>query len=74
MAELMIMGMRLVSEGVSAEAFALRFNVGLEEVYGEEIERLLRWGLVEWSGDNANILRLTEGGRLLGNRVFREFL
>ena len=74
MAETMMMGMRLVLEGVSARMFADRFNIGLEQVYGKEIEKLRKWGLVEWAGENADMLRITEQGRLLGNRVFSEFL
>ena len=74
MAETMMMGMRLVFEGVSANAFEQRFEIGLEQVYGKEIRKLLALGLVEWAGENFETLRITEQGRLLGNIVFREFL
>ena len=74
MAEMMMMGMRLVFEGVSANAFEQRFKIGLEQVYGKEIRKLLALGLVEWAGEYSEILRITEQGRLLGNMVFREFL
>lgn len=74
MAEAMMMGMRLVAEGVSAEAFARRFDVRLEQAYAAEIEKLLKFGLVEWVGGESGVLRITEHGRLLGNHVFKEFL
>ena len=74
MAETMMLGMRLVSEGVSAKGFLERFGIPLLQVYGSQIEKLQRLGLVEWAGDGADSLRLTEAGRLLGNQVFMEFL
>jgi oxygen-independent coproporphyrinogen-3 oxidase len=74
MSETMIMGMRLILEGISTIAFYKRFGLGLEQVYGDEIDKLRKWGLVEWSSDNPDILRLTNKGCLLGNRVFSEFL
>lgn len=69
--ETMITGLRLVDEGVSDAAFRERFGIGLNERFPAEIERLERWGLLEWSNSR---LRLTKKGRLLGNRVFLEFL
>lgn len=73
-AETMIMGLRLTQEGVSARAFAARFGAALPELFGKQIERLCASGLLEWAGDQGDILRLTTRGRLLGNRVFIEFL
>jgi oxygen-independent coproporphyrinogen III oxidase len=70
MAETMIMGLRLVQEGVSKLRFFQRFNKTLESVYGAEIDRLIKLGLLEWGGDSNNSLRLTTRGRLLGNQVF----
>jgi oxygen-independent coproporphyrinogen-3 oxidase len=71
----MMMGLRLVQEGVSAHAFQARFGESLEAVFSSEIRRLEQLGLLEWVGDvDERRLRLTRGGRLLGNRVFMEFL
>lgn len=71
MGETMMMGLRLVREGVADAGFRQRFGVGIREAFPERIEMLLRQGLLEWAGA---ALRLTDRGVLLGNRVFREFV
>jgi len=71
MGETMMMGLRLVREGVSDAAFRSRFGCSMREVFGQEIGKLENWGLVEWLEDT---LRLTARGRLLGNQVFLEFV
>jgi oxygen-independent coproporphyrinogen-3 oxidase len=74
--ETMMMGLRLVQEGVSARRFAARFGQSLEQVFGPQIERLLGLGLLEWAENvtEGNSLRLTHEARLLGNQVFVEFI
>jgi oxygen-independent coproporphyrinogen-3 oxidase len=74
MGEVMMMGLRLTAEGVSRAAFLERFGEPLETAYGPQIERLVVAGLLEWGGEDRDILRLTKRGRLLGNRVFMEFV
>lgn len=69
--ETMMMGLRLVQEGVSDAAFRARFGQPLTDLFAPQIERLKSLGLLEWHGDR---LRLTRRGRLLGNRVFVEFI
>jgi oxygen-independent coproporphyrinogen-3 oxidase len=64
-------GLRLVEEGVADARFRARFGVGLEEAFGETIERLVAGGLLERTADG---VRLSPRGRLLGNQVFAEFL
>jgi oxygen-independent coproporphyrinogen-3 oxidase len=71
MGETMMVGLRLLDEGVMFERFAARFDVDLREVYRKAIGGLLKQGLIEV--DEARV-RLSRSGRLLGNRVFREFL
>jgi oxygen-independent coproporphyrinogen III oxidase len=71
MGETMMLGLRLIEEGVERAHFADRFGVKLGEVYGEIIQRLCQQGLLESTADR---VRLTPPGRLLGNRVFGEFL
>ncbi|MCW5887005.1 MAG: radical SAM family heme chaperone HemW [Anaerolineales bacterium] len=71
MGETMMMGLRLVREGVSAAGFAQRFGRSLEQVYGRSIQTLRQRGLLEQAADR---LRLTAQGRLLGNQVFMEFV
>ena len=72
--ETMMMGLRLTREGVSRAAFRLRFGCQLGDVFGGQIERLTRLGLLEWAGADGDVLRLTRRGRLLGNQVFVEFI
>jgi oxygen-independent coproporphyrinogen-3 oxidase len=71
MGETMMMGLRLVREGVSLSDFAARFGASLDEVYGRAIANLQQRGLLETA---AGVLRLTQQGRLLGNQVFMEFV
>ena len=71
MNETMMLGLRLVREGVANETFERRFGVSLDQEYGAILKRLAAQGLVEWIGARA---RLTRAGRLLGNVVFREFV
>lgn len=69
-AETLMMGLRL-AEGVTEADFRARFGIGLAEVYGVTIGRLVEIGLVAWDGQ---CLRLSPRGRLLGNQVFSAFL
>jgi oxygen-independent coproporphyrinogen-3 oxidase len=71
MGETMMLGMRLVGEGVPESTFEARFGVGLEAAFGRQLRHLRALGLIAWDAGGA---RLTPGGRLLGNRVFREFV
>jgi len=74
-AETMMMGLRLVEEGISDRVFTARFGSSLESFFHEPITRLSAQGLVEWHQiDKDRSLRLTRRGRLLGNRVFIEFI
>ena len=72
MAETMMMGLRLVQEGVSRAAFKSRFGHPLGDAYSSEIGNLTARGLLE--SPDGDTLRLTRGGRLLGNQVFMEFV
>jgi oxygen-independent coproporphyrinogen III oxidase len=73
-AEKMMMGLRLTQEGVSASGFEKQFGLQMEDLFRDEIHRLIKASLLEWAGDERDILRLTPRGRLLGNRVFVEFI
>jgi len=68
--ETMMLGLRL-AEGVSDEVFETRFGTSLAEVFSEELEDLQALGLLRWDG---SVARLTQRGRLLGNRVFERFI
>ncbi len=73
MQETMMLGLRLTREGVSRERFRGRFNLDVEDEFGEEINKLVGQGLLEWT-DGGALLRLTDRGRFVGNRVFMEFV
>ena len=85
MGEFMMTGLRLTREGVSAQTFHERFDWELVDMFGEEIEDLIRLGLLEWAdsplppGEGLGVrekerVRLTRRGRLLGNQVFMRFV
>lgn len=71
MNETMMLGLRLLEQGVGDVDFARRFGAGISDVYPKQINRLTNQGLLEWKDGS---LRLTRRGHLLGNRVFREFV
>ncbi len=73
-AETMMVGLRLTEAGVNAQSFQDRFGEGIEENFARQIHRLKQDGLLEWVEGQNRRLRLTKNGRLLGNRVFREFI
>ncbi len=72
--ETMMVGLRLLEEGVADETFTTRFGLSLEQAFGPQIERLMNIGLLEWNGEKAKRLRLTRSGWLLGNQVFMQFI
>ncbi len=71
MGETMMLGLRLVREGVTFERFQRQHGRSLLEVFGAEIERLERLRLLERLPDR---VRLTPAARLVGNQVFAAFL
>ncbi len=71
MAETMILGLRLVQEGVRLADFRQRFGRDVREVYGAQLAELREPGLLEMDDE---AVRLTPRGRLLGNEVFQRFL
>lgn len=75
MAEQMLLGLRLVREGVSAGDFATRFGVSLLERYPDAIACGLEQGLTEWIETPAGPhLRLTQRGRFLANQAIIPFM
>ena len=75
MQETMMVGLRLMQEGVAEQRFVQRFGVSMLDVFAEPIERLTRQGLLEWvSIQGQSRLRLTRRAWLIGNRVFAEFV
>lgn len=68
--EFMFLGLRL-TEGVSFAAFRERFGREMRAVYGEQIDRLTKQGLLAEDGTG---IRLTRRGIDVSNVVFGEFL
>ncbi len=72
MQETMMVGLRLVSEGVSIKEFKKRFSASPLEIFDKEIEFLEKKHLLEIV--DGDIIRLTKNARLLGNQVFLQFV
>ncbi len=70
MGEMLMLGLRLLEEGVTDARFRARFGVELTEAFGPQIAGLVDRGLLARLPDR---IRLTRQGRLLGNQVFAEF-
>jgi oxygen-independent coproporphyrinogen-3 oxidase len=71
MGETMMLGLRLLRDGVSSDAFARRHGVSLSERYGAIIQRFEMLGLMERNEDR---VRLTSQGALVSNSVLADFL
>jgi oxygen-independent coproporphyrinogen-3 oxidase len=71
MGETMIMGLRLLEEGVTFERFRRRFDLDLQVEFADALEELARLGLIQTSQEQ---VKLSARGRLLGNQVFSRFL
>jgi oxygen-independent coproporphyrinogen-3 oxidase len=76
MSEFMMTGLRLTQEGVSEDEFLTRFGRSMRDVFGKEIEELLKLGLIETfvGMGSCPSLRMSKHGRLLGNQVFMRFV
>ncbi|HEU4793830.1 MAG TPA: radical SAM family heme chaperone HemW, partial [Nitrolancea sp.] len=71
MGETMMLGLRLLQEGVSVAAFQQRHGKALLDIYGHQIKELAGIGLLTWDGER---VRLTHRGLLLANDVAARFL
>jgi oxygen-independent coproporphyrinogen-3 oxidase len=74
MKDQMMLGLRLIDEGVRADAFERRFGENMATVFTREIADLVQRGLAEWVGENKTALRLTRRGIMVANRAFMEFV
>jgi oxygen-independent coproporphyrinogen-3 oxidase len=71
MGETMMLGLRLLQDGVSPPSFARRHGVSLFDQFGSQVARLTSIGLLE--ADDSRV-RLTDRGTLLASSVCAEFL
>lgn len=71
MGETMMLGLRLVREGVAFERFRRLHGASLPEVFAQEIADLTAQGLLHSDGERVT---LTARGLMVGNQVFARFL
>lgn len=71
MGETMMLGLRLVQEGIEYERFKALHQVDPRIVFAAEFEQLREWSVLEF-GDHE--VRLTPQGLMVGNQVFMHFL
>lgn len=74
MNDTLMLGLRLLIEGVGVNDFYQRFGKDLTLIFGDKIQELINKGLLEWVEAEQKRLRLTPRAYLLGNLVFREFV
>ena len=71
MGETMMLGLRLVDEGVPFARFQQRYGVTLADTFTAELAQLEAWRLIDV---NADRVCLTRQGLMIGNQVFARFL
>jgi oxygen-independent coproporphyrinogen-3 oxidase len=69
--DMLLLGLRLVEEGVGLGAFQARFGRSLMDAFGSEVDQLCRQGLLELLPDR---IRLTPRAYLVANQVFLHFV
>lgn len=71
----MMLGLRMIREGVREDWFSKRFDCEMYEIFKDQINKLIGAGLCEWGKTNhSRCFRLTSSGILYGNRAFRLFV
>ena len=68
----MFLGLRMM-EGISSEEFKNQFGVSLQEVYGKQISKLEKQGLLKFC-EETDRYALTLQGIDVSNQVFVEFI
>ena len=71
MSETIMMGMRMLREGINRERFSARFGVDIVDHFSEAIEKHRAYGLLAVDDQR---LHLTQQGRFLSNAVIRDFI
>lgn len=71
----MMLGLRLLEDGVSEKQFVKKYGISPDDVFSRELDALTRSGLVEQApSETDKIWRLTRRGLMLGNQVFMQFV
>ncbi len=74
MEETMFLGLRM-NQGVSMQAFSERYQVSMEQVYGEALQKHIRDGLLQrYDIDRESFIALTCKGMDVSNYVMSDFL
>jgi len=71
MGETMMLGLRLLTEGVTFARFFAQHGVQLQDVFATELANLEEWELITIDDQG---VRLSPRGVLMGNQVFAYFL
>jgi oxygen-independent coproporphyrinogen-3 oxidase len=71
MGEVMMLGLRLLNEGVSEIDFRVRFGVGLDDMFADTIAELVTFGLLDHYDGH---VQLTHRGLMLANDVCLRFV
>ena len=71
MGETMMLGLRLIEEGVPLARFHRRYGVDLRQVYADQLQRFIAMDLIMV---DENRVRLTRRGVMVGNQIFAAFL
>ncbi len=71
MGETMMLGLRLVQEGVERAPFLARYGVDVVDVYPAQVDRFVTMNMMTV---DAQRLRLTPRGLMVGNQIFAAFL
>lgn len=70
-ADVIMMGMRLVRDGISRAEFRQRFGVDVVEINWDRVQRYVELQLLEYDDER---IRLTERGRLVSNRIISDLI
>ncbi len=71
MGETMMLGLRLVDEGVGLERFAALHNLALTSAFKSEVNRLHAQGMLSIDSERVH---LSKRGLMVGNQIFMQFL
>lgn len=71
MSEFVILGLRLVKDGISASEFKWRFGNDIFDVYGEQLNKFQKLDMLDISGDR---IRLTDRACFVSNSILYEFI
>ncbi len=69
--ETLMMGLRLTREGIQRKVFRERFGVDVVDLHADTIKKFEGYGMMTC---DAQVLRLTDAGRLVSNAIIREFI